>query len=83
MEIHVESKRSVDGAGNFICTENNNLFLLAIDTGDKYPFLLLSLQNFAIIQNYDELPTREELEEDIGEPVKEIYNQDHASITLL
>ncbi|GAF22494.1 MULTISPECIES: hypothetical protein [Shouchella] len=82
MEINVDRKRSVEEIGNFVCTEKEKLFVLVLDKGDKYPYLLLSLQTFHIIQNYDSMPTREELEEDIGEKIKEIYSQNYASITL-
>ncbi len=82
MEIHVDGKRNVEGAGDFICTVDKNLYVLALDPTEKYPYLLLSIQSFQIVQNYDEIPSREELEEDIGEEIKEIYSQEYASISL-
>ncbi|MFB4213846.1 hypothetical protein ACE1TH_18290 [Shouchella sp. JSM 1781072] len=82
MEINVERKRSVEEVGNFVCTENEQIYVVVLDKDEKYPYLLLSLQTFHIIQNYDSMPTRNELEEDIGEKIKEIYNQHNASITL-
>lgn len=83
MDIHIERKRTADKAGDFICTSSDKLFVLIVDPPERYPYLLLCLDTFSIVQNYSSIPSREELEEDIGENIKEIYNQEHATISFL
>ncbi|KMK75011.1 hypothetical protein [Alkalihalobacillus pseudalcaliphilus] len=82
MDVIIEKKRSVKTAGDLIATVDERLFALLEDKGERYPYLLLDLQTFEIIQNYDSLPTHEELAEDIEGELSAIYHHDDATIQI-
>ncbi|WP_413375246.1 hypothetical protein [Alkalihalobacillus sp. 1P02AB] len=82
MEITIHKKRSVKEAGDLIATVDNKLYALIEDEDDKYPYLLLNLQTFKIIQNYDSLPTNQELEFDIEAELSGVYHHEDAEINI-
>ncbi|WP_059106061.1 hypothetical protein [Shouchella shacheensis] len=82
MEVTIERKRTVEDAGDLICTKSDKLYAIVQDAPERFPFLLICLATFQVVQNYDDLPSREELEEDIEESIEGIYEHSTAEITL-
>ncbi len=82
MNVTINRKRSVDRAGDLISTHTNKLYALINDPGEKFPYHLLCLDSFTIIESYDSLPTNQEIEEDIGEEINGVYEHRDSHITL-
>ncbi|WP_088103216.1 hypothetical protein [Halalkalibacter urbisdiaboli] len=82
MKVTINRKRSVQEAGDIISTKKEKLYAIIEDDGEKYPYHLVCLEKFVIIQSYDTLPSNKELEEDIGEKLEGIYQHHDSHITL-
>lgn len=82
MDIVINRKRSAEKAGDLIATSGKKLFALVEDRGEKYPYHLICLESFTILQSYDSLPTNQEIEEDIGEKIAGVYRHHDSKITL-
>ncbi|WP_332630871.1 hypothetical protein [Halalkalibacter flavus] len=82
MNVTINRKRSVNEPGDLISTKKNKLYAIIEDRGEKYPFHLLCLETFMIIESYDSLPTNQEIEEDIGDKLDGIYQHTDSHITL-
>ncbi|ADC50154.1 MULTISPECIES: hypothetical protein [Bacillaceae] len=82
MNITINRKRSVKEVGDLVSTKSNKLYAIIEDKGEKYPYHLLCLESFTIIESYDELPSNQEIEEDIGEKLDGIYQHRDSHITL-
>ncbi|MBP3952406.1 hypothetical protein [Bacillus suaedae] len=82
MNITINRKRSVQEPGDLISTKGNKLYALIEDLGEKYPYHLLCLQSFKIVESYDSLPTTSEIEEDIGDKLDGIYQHKDSHITV-
>lgn len=82
MNITINRKRSVQEPGDLISTKGNKLYALIEDHGEKYPYHLLCLQSFKIVESYDSLPTTSEIEEDIGDKLDGIYQHKDSHITV-
>jgi hypothetical protein len=82
VNVTINRKRSVKEPGDLICTKKDKLYAIIEDSGEKYPYHLLCLETFKIIQSYDSVPTNQEIEEDIGENLNGIYQHKDSHITL-
>ncbi|WP_017729064.1 hypothetical protein [Halalkalibacterium ligniniphilum] len=83
MDVIIKRRRSVKEAGDLICTKKKKLYAIVVDEDERgFPYHLISLKNFTVIQSYDCLPTNKELEEDIGEKITGIYEHSDSQITL-
>ncbi|WP_332691560.1 hypothetical protein [Halalkalibacter lacteus] len=82
MNVTINRKRSVKEPGDLISTKKNKLYAIIEDQGEKYPYHLLCLETFIIIQSYDTVPSNQEIEEDIGEKLEGIYQHKDSHITL-
>ncbi|WZX99560.1 hypothetical protein NSQ26_09490 [Bacillus sp. FSL W7-1360] len=82
MDIHVNEPLAARKPGDMIYTKDNHMYIIIEDKGESYPFLLVCLQTFTVIQNYDSLPTWKELEEDIAEEIEAIYKQEDARLSV-
>ncbi|GAE28378.1 hypothetical protein JCM9140_4599 [Halalkalibacter wakoensis JCM 9140] len=82
MNVSINRKRSVNEPGDLISTKKNKLYAIIEDQGEKYPYHLLCLQTFKIVESYDSLPSNQELEEDIGEKLDGFYQHKDSYITV-
>ncbi|KYG27033.1 hypothetical protein [Alkalihalobacillus trypoxylicola] len=82
MLIDIDEIRTVKEAGDLIATVDEKLYALVEDKGDKYPFHLVCLQTFSVIQSYDSLPSNTEIEEDVGVEIHDVYDHERASIKI-
>ncbi|WP_100371761.1 hypothetical protein [Bacillus sp. FJAT-45037] len=82
MNITINRKRSVKEVGDLVSTKSNKLYAIIEDKGEKFPYHLLCLEDFTIIESYDALPSNQEIEEDIGEKLDGIYQHRDSHITL-
>lgn len=80
--ITINRKRSVQDPGDLITTKTNKLYAIIEDSGEKYPYHLLCLKTFKIIQSYDDMPTNDEIQEDVGEELDGVYQHTDSAITL-
>ncbi|TWI54461.1 hypothetical protein [Halalkalibacter nanhaiisediminis] len=82
MNITINRKRSVQEAGDLVTTKNNKIYAIICDVGEKYPYHLLCLETFTIVESYDALPTNQEIEEDVGDQLDGVYQHKDSHITL-
>mgnify|MGYP001472029400 CR=1 FL=1 len=82
MDVTIHRNRCVAQVGDLFSTASNKLYALIYDEGEKYPYHLLSFQTFTIVESYDALPTKEEIEEDIDEEITGIYDHRDSHIHI-
>ncbi|MCM3714486.1 hypothetical protein [Halalkalibacter oceani] len=82
MNITINRKRSVQEPGDLVSTKGNKLYAIICDHGEKYPYHLLCLETFTIIESYDSLPTNDEIEEDVKDELDGVYQHRDSHITL-
>ncbi|TES51855.1 hypothetical protein E2L07_14815 [Halalkalibacterium halodurans] len=83
MDVNINPKRQVSQVGDMVSTENDHLYVIVKDEDERaFPYHLVCLRTFTVIQSYDELPTDDELEEDIGETISAVFSHHDANITL-
>lgn len=82
MNVTINRKRSIQEPGDLISTKGNKLYAIIEDRGEKFPYHLLCLETFTIVESYDSLPSNQEIEEDIGDKLDGIYQHNDSHITL-
>ncbi|GAE31101.1 hypothetical protein [Halalkalibacter hemicellulosilyticus] len=82
MNISINRKRTVQEAGDLISTKGNHLYAIIEDKGERFPYHLVCLKTFTIVESYDTLPTNKEIEEDTGEKINGIYDHTDSHISV-
>ncbi|WP_062049362.1 hypothetical protein [Bacillus sp. JCM 19034] len=82
MNITINRKRTVEETGDLISTKGSRLYAIIEDKGERFPYHLLCLKTFTIIESYDKIPSNKEIEEDIGEKINGVYHHTDSHITV-
>ncbi len=82
MNITINRKRSIQEPGDLVTTKNNKIYAIIFEEGEKFPYHLLCLETFTIVESYDALPTNQEIEEVIDDQLDGVYQHRDSHITL-
>ncbi|MGO4887323.1 hypothetical protein ACJ2A9_06180 [Anaerobacillus sp. MEB173] len=66
--------KKVKGHGDIILSKKGELYALVLDNGERYPYHLISLDEYVVIQSFDKIPTNKEIEDEIEAKIDAIFN---------
>ncbi len=82
MQVIDNRSKEFSSHGEIILDSDGNLYILILEKGERYPYHLVCLQSFTVLQSFDKVPTKDEIEEEIESTIDDIFNPNSLKIVI-
>ncbi|WP_096199676.1 hypothetical protein [Bacillus sp. FJAT-45350] len=82
MELVDNRKTKLTSHGEFIIDKRGKIFVIIYEEDVKYPYHLVCLQQYSIIQSFDSIPSKKVVEEEIGSKIDGVFPNKAVKLTI-